>query len=148
MLCPSNIPSAGSEMSPGLNGGLSPASPANKRTVMRTGQASRERIHTRRSRFSSYSECVNGGLEVVGDGVRLQKGVVGDDAELIVFATELLLQLQRLLEAGFSEWRLGAGVEQGGVGGVRGIQTSLLHLKAISTHTDCSVWFWMIKMNI
>lgn len=108
---------------------------------MRTRQAFTEGANTWRSRSNSYPECVNAGLEVVGDSVHLQKGVVGDGAQFIVLATELLLQLQRLLEAGLSERRLGAGVEEGGVGGVRGIQTSLLHLEAINTHTKCSDWF-------
>lgn len=112
---------------------------------MRTRQTFLEGLHTRGSRSNSYPECVNAGLEVVGDGVRLQKSVVGDGAKLVALATELLLQLQGLLEAGYSERRLGAGVEQGGVGGVGGIQTSLFHLQAIK-HVQVWVGFlgWMI----
>lgn len=50
-------------------------------------------------RPASYPERVNAGLEVVGDGVRLEKGMVRDGAQGVVFAPEFLLQLQRLLEA-------------------------------------------------
>ena len=39
------------------------------------------------------------GLKVVGDGVRLQKGVIRDGAEGVVFTTEFLFQLQSLLKA-------------------------------------------------
>lgn len=61
---------------------------------------------------------MNAGLEVVGDGVGLEQRVVRDGAQGVVFAAEFLLQLQRLLQAGLFGWRLGAGVEQRGVGGV------------------------------
>lgn len=61
---------------------------------------------------------MNTGLEVVGDGVRLQKSVVRDGAEGTVFAPKLLFQLQRLLKAGLFGRRLGAGVEQRRVGGI------------------------------
>lgn len=63
----------------------------------------------------SYPERVDTGLEVVGESVRLEKGVVCDGAEGIVFAMEFLLQLQRLLETGLFGWRLSAGIEQRGV---------------------------------
>lgn len=55
---------------------------------------------------------------MVGDGVRLEKSVVRDGADGVAFALEFLLQLQGLLKAGMFGWRLGAGVEQRGVGGI------------------------------
>lgn len=55
---------------------------------------------------------------MVGDGVRLEKSVVRDGADGVAFALEFLLQLQGLLEAGMFGWRLGAGVEQRGVGSI------------------------------
>lgn len=55
--------------------------------------------------------------------------MVCDGAEGVVFATELLLQLQGLLKTGLFGWRLSAGVEQRSVSGIRSIQTSLLHLE-------------------
>ncbi len=64
----------------------------------------------------TYPERVDTGLEVVGDGVRLEKGVVCDGAEGEVFAPEFLLQLQGLLETGLFGWRLSAGIEQRCVG--------------------------------
>lgn len=90
---------------------------------------------------------MNAGLEVVGDSVHLQKGVEGDGAKFIALATEFLFQLQCLLEAGFSERRLSAGVEQGGVSGVRGLQTSLLHLQAVNAHKNCLDWLLMITLK-
>ncbi|TNN75939.1 hypothetical protein EYF80_013909 [Liparis tanakae] len=64
---------------------------------------------------ASYPQRVNTGLEVVGDGVRLEEGVVRDGAERVVGAAEFLLQRHGLPEAGLFGRRLGAGVEQGGV---------------------------------
>lgn len=69
----------------------------------------------------SYLERVNAGVKVVGKGVCLEKGVVCDGAQGVVFATEFLLQLQRLLETGLFGWRLSAGVEQRSVGSICGI---------------------------
>jgi len=66
---------------------------------------------------------------VVGDGVRLEEGVVRDGAERVVVAAEFLLQRHGLLDAGLFGRRLGAGVEQGGVGGVVGLEAALLHLE-------------------
>ena len=71
-----------------------------------------------RRQLLSYPERVNAGLKVVGDGVRLEKGVVRDGADGVAFAMEFLLQLQGLLEAGVLGRRLGAGVEQRGVGSI------------------------------
>lgn len=66
-------------------------------------------------------ERVNAGLKVVGDGVCLEEGMIRDGAEGVVFTTEFLLQLQCLLETCLFEWRLSAGIKQGGVGGICGI---------------------------
>lgn len=62
-------------------------------------------IHSKyKCRSVSYLERVNTGVKVVGDGVCLEKGVVRDGAERVVFATEFLLQFQSLLETGLFEW--------------------------------------------
>ena len=77
----------------------------------------------------TYPDCVKTGLEVVGNGVRLEEGVVRDGADGVVFATKFLFQVQRMLEPGLLPWRLSTGVEQGGVCGVCGNQGPLFHLK-------------------
>lgn len=65
-------------------------------------------------------------MEVVGEGMRLEKGVVRDCAEWVVFAPQLLLQLQGLLETRLFVRRLGARVEKCRVSSIRGLQTPFL----------------------
>lgn len=78
---------------------------------------------------AAYSERVNAGLEVVGEGVCLQKGVVGDRAEWVIFVMQFLLQLQGLLETGLFVWRLSTRVEKRSVGSICGFQTPFLQLE-------------------
>lgn len=75
---------------------------------------------THAHKHMSYPQSVNTGLKVIGHGVCLEKSVVCDGAEGVVFATQLLLQLQCLLKAGLFRGRLSTGIEQCGVGGVCG----------------------------
>lgn len=69
---------------------------------------------------------MNAGVEVVGEGMRLEKGVVRDRAEWVIFATQFLLQLQGLLETGFFGRRLSTGVEKCCVGRICGLQAPFL----------------------
>lgn len=95
----------------------------------------------------SYLECVNTGLDVVGDGVGLEQSVVRNGAQRVVLTQELLFQLQGLLESGLLRWRLGAGIEQRGVGCICCSQTSLFHLKdtATITHSITEVTDWVTR---
>lgn len=65
-------------------------------------------------------------MEVIGEGVRLEKGVVRDRAQWVIFATQFLLQLQGLLETSFFGWRLSTRVEKCCVGSICGLQTPFL----------------------
>lgn len=50
-------------------------------------------IPQQKSQCAAYSEGVNAGVEVVGEGMCLEKSVVRDCAEWVIFATQFLLQL-------------------------------------------------------
>lgn len=112
-------------MSPELQHGRPAASPAKTNTsslrntnLTQLGVPNFHQPHQHKWRPASYPERVNTGLEVVGDGVCLEKGVVCDGAEGVVFAAELLLQLQGLLKTSLFGWRLSAGIEQRGVSSI------------------------------
>lgn len=72
---------------------------------------------------------MNTSLKVIGDGVSFEKSVVRDGAEGVVFATEFLLQLQRLLQTGLFKTGLCTCVEERSVGRICTSETSLLHLE-------------------
>lgn len=79
--------------------------------------------------MSAYSECVNASVEVVGESMRLEEGVVRDGAERVIFATQFLLQLQGLLETSLFGQRLSTCIEKCSVGSIGGLQTPFLQLE-------------------
>lgn len=79
--------------------------------------------------MSAYFECVNAGVEVVGESMCLEEGVVRDGAEWVIFATQFLLQLQGLLETSLFGQRLSTCVEKCSVGSIAGLQTPFLQLE-------------------
>lgn len=87
---------------------------------------------------------MNAAVEVVGEGMSLEKRLVRDCAEWDVFATELLLQLQGLLETGLLVRRLSTGVEKCSVSSICGLQTPFLQLEeAQNNHLNT----WLEKQH-
>lgn len=78
---------------------------------------------------AAYSEGVDAGVEVVGEGVCLEKRVVRDCAEWVTFAPQFLLQLQGLLETSLFVRRLSTRVEKCSVSSICGLQTPFLQLE-------------------
>lgn len=73
-------------------------------------------------------------MEVVGEGMRLEKRVVSDCAEWVIFATQFLLQLQGLLETSLFVWRLSTRVEKCSVSSICGLQTPFLQLEDVQNN--------------
>lgn len=94
-----------------------------------TVQLNPSSIPQQKCQCAAYSECVNAGVEVVGEGVCLEKRVVRDGAEWEIFATQFLLQLQGLLETSLFVWRLSTRVKKCSVSSICGLQTPFLQLE-------------------